>query len=79
LQRRLETVLGAQSDYEWVANGRFKGGHLTRHYGQPADGEEAVQLEISQRNYMDEASFVYDEAKARGVQAVIRLLLEATL
>ena len=79
LQARLEAVLSAQSRYDWVANGRFKGGYITRHYGAPADGIDAVQLEISQRIYMDEESFEYDEEKARRAQAVIRKLLEAAL
>ena len=79
VQARLEAVLGRQAGYDWVANGRFKGGHITRHYGDPARGIDAVQLEISQRNYMDEDSFAYDEAKAARAQAVIRQLLVAAL
>lgn len=79
LQARLERILAAQSDYEWVANGRFKGGYITRHYGDPEIGVQAVQLEISQRNYMDEASFAYDESKAVRLQVVIEALLRATL
>ncbi|HVR82198.1 MAG TPA: N-formylglutamate amidohydrolase, partial [Luteimonas sp.] len=79
LQARLESTLAAQSDYDYVVNGRFKGGHITRHYGDPANGIDAVQLEISQRVYMDEASFEYDEAKAGHAQARIRNLLEIAL
>jgi len=79
LQARLETVLAAQGDYDWVANGRFKGGHITRHYGHPAEGVDAVQLEISQRNYMDETSFAWDEALAQRLQTVLRALLETAL
>ncbi|GAB3743653.1 N-formylglutamate deformylase [Lysobacter olei] len=79
VQQRLEDVLGAQAEYDWVANGRFKGGHITRHYGQPEGGIDAVQLEISQRNYMDEDSFAYDEAKAARLQRVLRPMLEAAL
>jgi N-formylglutamate deformylase len=79
LQARLEAVLSAQSRYDWVANGRFKGGHITRHYGAPADGIDAVQLEISQRTYMDEESFAWDEALAPRLQSVLRMLLEAAL
>ena len=79
LQARLERVLAGQGDYDWVANGRFKGGHITRHYGRPAEGVDAVQLEISQRNYMDEDSFAYDEAKAPRLQGVIDALLRAAL
>ena len=79
LQQRLEAVLAAQREYGWVHNGRFKGGHITRRYGDPARGIDAVQLEISQRIYMDEETFAYDEALAAGAQRVIRQLLEATL
>ena len=77
LQARLEQLLAAQSKYDWVANGRFKGGHITRHYGEPGNGIEAVQLEISQRCYMDEGSFAYDDAKAAQLQALLRTLLVA--
>ena len=79
LQSRLEAVLAAQDEYDWVANGRFKGGHITRHYGDPGNGMDAVQLEISQRNYMDETSFDWDEGKAARLQRVLRALLEAAL
>jgi N-formylglutamate deformylase len=77
LQAKLEGVLSAQSAYDWVANGRFKGGHITRHYGAPADGVDAVQLEISQRNYMDENSYAWDDARAPRLQGLLRTLLEA--
>ena len=79
LQSRLEAVLAAQDEYDWVANGRFKGGHITRHYGDPGNGVDAVQLEISQRNYMDETSFDWDEGKAARLQRELRALLEAAL
>ena len=79
LQSRLEAVLADQDDYDWVANGRFKGGHITRHYGDPARGIDAVQLEISQRNYMDEDSFEYLPGKAERLQVVLRRLLQSAL
>ena len=79
LQQRLEAVLAGQEEFDSVVNGRFKGGHITRHYGDPASGIEAVQMETSQRAYMDEASFAYNEAKAARAQAFIRRLLETTL
>jgi len=79
LQSRLEAVLAAQDDYDWVANGRFKGGYITRHYGEPGKGIDAVQLEISQRNYMDEAGFAWDEGRAAALQRVLRALLEVAL
>ena len=79
LQARLESTLATQKDYDFIVNGRFKGGHITRHYGDPAKGIDAVQLETSQRNYMDETSFGYDEARAAQLQVLLRSLFEAAL
>lgn len=78
-QRRIETALHAQADYDGVVNGRFKGGYTTRHYGDPANGIDAVQLEIAQRIYMDEATFDYDVARAANAQRAIRALIEVAL
>lgn len=75
LQARLESVLAAQTDYGWVANGRFKGGHITRQFGDPARGIEAVQLEISQRCYMDETTFEWDASRADALAPLLRTLL----
>lgn len=79
LQARIEAVLAGQSTCDWVANGRFKGGHITRHYGDPGNGIDAVQLETSQRCYMDEATFEYDDEKAARLQALLATLLRACL
>ena len=79
LQRKLIGVLDAQDDYTHVANGRFKGGHITRHYGDPANGIDAVQLELAQLNYMDEDTFEYLPERAQALQAVIRRLLDVAL
>jgi formiminoglutamase len=53
LQRAIEAVCSASS-FSWVANGRFKGGWITRHYGRPDRGVHAVQMELACRSYMDE-------------------------
>jgi N-formylglutamate deformylase len=78
-QARVEDALAKQSRYDFVVNGRFKGGYITRHYADPARGIDAIQLEISQRIYMDEETFDYEPDKAAGAQAAIRSLLEAAL
>jgi formiminoglutamase len=48
----------AASGRSWIANGRFKGGWTTRHYGAPASGVHAVQMELAQRGYMDEPAAI---------------------
>ncbi len=78
-QARLETVLAGQSLYSHVVNGRFKGGYITRHYGRPADGVEAVQLELAQSTYMDDAEREYAPGRARRLQALLSALLRAGL
>jgi len=79
LQRKLQQRLEQQSRFSVDVNGRFKGGYITRHYGNPAAGVQAVQLELAQVNYMDEESYTYDAEKAALVQALIAELLEASL
>jgi N-formylglutamate deformylase len=78
-QSALEAVLSAQQDYDWVCNGRFRGGYITRHYGRPDAGVDAVQLETSQRTYMDEDNMLFDEAKAARLEPLLERLLHAAL
>lgn len=80
LAERLQSVCAEASDYSHVLNGRFKGGHITRHYGQPAAHVHAVQLELAQSTYMEETEpFAYREDLAQPTQAVLRDLLAAML
>jgi N-formylglutamate amidohydrolase len=69
--------IAAASPYASVLNGRFKGGYITRHYGDPADGIHAVQLELAQRAYMDEAMLDYDAVLADSLRDTLRALLSA--
>jgi N-formylglutamate deformylase len=79
LQARVQACLESQQRFSFAVNGRFKGGYITRQYGTPATGVQAVQLELAQLNYMDEESFAYDEAKAPAVQDLIGRMLRACL
>lgn len=68
------------SAYSQVLNGRFKGGHITRHYGAPQHGVHAIQLEMCQHLYMDEAApFDYQPHKAAQLQPLLRTMLDAAL
>lgn len=79
LQARLEAVLAAQSEHTWVVNGRFKGGYITRHYGRPDDGVDAVQLELAQCTYLDETAGRYDRERAARLRGLLEKLLRAGL
>jgi N-formylglutamate deformylase len=63
-----------------VVNGRFKGGYITRHYGQPANQVHAVQLEMCQSLYMQEVSpYDYDESLAARIQPVLHHMVASAL
>ncbi|WP_321842046.1 N-formylglutamate deformylase [Paraburkholderia bannensis] len=70
----------AESAYTWIANGRFKGGYITRHFGAPQDGVHAIQLEMCQSTYMNEhAPFDYVPSLAERVEPVLRKMVGGAL
>jgi N-formylglutamate deformylase len=80
LQAAAEAAMGAQSQFTHVSNGRFKGGHITRHYGDPGAGIHALQLEMCQSTYMSEAApFDYRPELAVQVQPLLQRMLQAVL
>ena len=68
-----------------VTNGRFIGGWTTRHYGSPARGVHAVQMELSCRGYLDEADppteanwpSQFDAARAEPLRILLTQVLKA--
>ncbi|HMO46185.1 MAG TPA: N-formylglutamate deformylase [Rubrivivax sp.] len=80
LRQALSGVLRAQSDYSVAIDGRFKGGHITRHYGRPRDSIHAVQLEQCWSSYMRETPpYTWDAEHAARVQPLLRRLLQTML
>lgn len=75
---RVTAVLDMQDTYSHVANGRFIGGYITRHFGRPAEHWHALQIELSQATYLNETTLAWDNDKAHQVQAVFSELF-ATL
>jgi N-formylglutamate deformylase len=67
------------SDFSTVINGRFKGGYITRHYGSPHTRIHALQREIAQRTYMDEATTGFDVMRAGALRDTLRAMLQAFL
>lgn len=57
----------------------FKGGHITRSFGDPGNGIHALQLEMSKTNYMNDAEDEFDETRANEVRAVLRMALTAVI
>ena len=77
---RVMAAAEASQDYSAVLNGRFTGGYITRQYGRPDDEIHAVQLELSQRAYMDEAPpFGFRDDLAAQIRPVLHAMLEAML
>ena len=80
LAQELLAIARSAPGYTGVLNGRFKGGHITRHYGQPERNIHAVQLEMTQCSYMQEAlPFSYLPEVAAGVQPHLERMLKAVL
>lgn len=65
------------SGLSMVLDGRFKGGYITRHYGQPTQGVHALQLEIAQSAYMDESGASWDRLRAASLQQHLQSLVRS--
>lgn len=76
LSQLIAAALSAQQRFSFVVDGRFKGGYITRHYGNPAAHIDAVQLEIAQCAYLVEARTpAFDAALAAPLNSLLRDLL----
>ena len=80
LRDALMQVLAGQSAYSHVTDGRFKGGYITRQYGRPADGVQAVQMEMCWSTYMaEDPPWQLDPQRVARVTPLLRALLLAML
>ncbi|MDG1709028.1 MAG: N-formylglutamate amidohydrolase, partial [Emcibacteraceae bacterium] len=76
LVEKLDNIIN-NSNYSTALNGRFKGGYITRNYGDPTNNINAIQLEISQITYMDEAPHInFQEIRANELRAVLKSLIK---
>jgi formiminoglutamase len=70
-----------------VLDGRFRGGWTTRHYGEPAHGVHAIQMELAIRGYMDEPDvpseanwpLPYSAARAAALTPILQDVLKAAI
>ncbi len=86
LREAVSAVLAASGETS-VIDGRFKGGWITRAYGKPSDGVEAIQLELACRAYMIEPEAPtpdnwprpVDAGRAARTRLTLRAVLETIL
>src|SRR5262249_12046932 len=80
VQAAASLVVAGAEGFTSVVNGRFKGGYVTRHYGQPQRGVHALQLETAQECYMDEAPpYPWDFGRGASLLAVLGRLVAALI
>jgi formiminoglutamase len=85
LAERVAGICAASPQHTHVVDGRFKGGYITRHYGNPENNVHAIQMELACRFYMrepeipDETNWPtpYDEAYAAPSRAILMNIFES--
>ena len=76
LEREATGIVAGAQGFTHVVNGRFKGGYITRHFGTPRSNVHALQLEMVQACYMDEAQPArLDLARAAALVGVLERLV----
>jgi N-formylglutamate deformylase len=76
----MATICRSANPYTAAIDGRFKGGHITRTYGHPAEGVHAIQLELSQATYMEETPpYRWRDDLADGIRPTLKRLIETML
>lgn len=77
VEKLAREICSAATGFDSVVNGRFSGGWTTRHYGAPDSGVHAIQMELAQRAYMEEAPpWTYRAEEALALRAHLKELLE---
>jgi len=72
-----QEICARAAGYTSTTNGRFKGGWTTRHYGQPATGVHAIQMELAQSTYLstEAAPWAYDPKTAADLRVHLTEIL----
>ena len=77
LPRFISKQLGAMG-YEVAINKPYAGGYITEHYGRPADGFHALQIEINRALYLDEPTYKKDR-RFSALRAELEAMVQALL
>ena len=57
----------------------FKGGYITRHFGDPSNHIHALQLEMTKVNYMDDLETHYHEQRASEMRMLLKKTFQSLL
>jgi len=71
LEKKFQAVLEKSFSYQVSYNSPFKGGHLTRYFGDPENGINAVQLEMAQDLYLSEDRSELDQSKIKPLRNIL--------
>lgn len=78
VEKTVHEICQSAPGYDTILNGRFKGGWTTRHYGRPQGDFHAIQMELAQSTYMQEAPpWAYDDNRADKLRAHLSNILNA--
>ena len=66
------TLMNLGSQYEVNHNDPFKGGHITRYFGNPARNIHALQLERNKNLYMDDSETKYHPERAEKMRTILK-------
>ena len=77
IQTALNTL--RQGQFQVNHNTPFKGGHITRYFGDPENHIHALQLEMNKILYMDDPEISYAPDRANQVKAVLQPVFEALI
>jgi N-formylglutamate deformylase len=59
-------------NFKFSHNHPFKGGYITRHFGNPAENQHALQLEMTKVNYMNDEEKLYDNTRAEKIRELLK-------
>lgn len=66
----------AAHQVEMTYNHPFKGGNITRHFGDPSNNIHALQLEMIKTLYMDDGELVYHPSRAKKLRSRLKYTFE---
>lgn len=80
VEKCVEEICRSADGFTCVLNGRFRGGWTTRHHGCPDAGIHAIQMELAQSAYMNEAEDrQWNARRAERLRGHLSIILNALL